>query len=220
NSKLDPNYRIQYDISYIDRLVKEYRIDKFDLNLNNSVTFKQVGIGITAGPRKTKKNELRKFLSAELKSNAEVMLITQETIRHPIYERLTPMPYANHITKAALNITKKLKPYIAIHWRMETGKIGLMPRCAKSLVTYLKKLSLKTGIKNIYLATDYPFFKQNGKLKTQSSTFTKIHKEHHIAMKILKSSFKINTWVSTHGLDYLQSYPIKNEHLQEEFGGS
>ncbi|CAG8802742.1 12226_t:CDS:1 [Gigaspora margarita] len=217
DSKFDPNYTIQYDISYIDKLVKEYRIDQFDFNLNNSVIFKQVGVGITAGPRKSENNELREFLSAELKSNAEVMLITHETIRHAIFEKLTPMPYASHITKAALNITKKLKPYIAIHWRMEKGQINLMPKCSKSLVTYLRKLKKRTGIKNIYLATDYPFFRQN---KTQSRTFTRIYEEHHTAMKILNISFNLNTWVSTHGLDYLQSYPIKNEQLQEELEGS
>ncbi|KAF0516108.1 proteophosphoglycan 5 [Gigaspora margarita] len=156
SSKSNPNFTIQYNTAYIDKLVKERRIDMFDLKLNDSAIFKQIGIGITAGRNEVEKNKLKNFLSDELKNDAEVMLITQEIIRHPMFEKLTPMPYASHVTKAASKLAEKLKPYIAIHWRMEEGQVELMPQCAESLVTYLKNLSLKSGISNFYLATDYP----------------------------------------------------------------
>ncbi|RIB13215.1 hypothetical protein C2G38_1752429 [Gigaspora rosea] len=221
NSKSNPNYTIQDDTPYFDRLLREYKMDKFDLKLNNSAIFKRINIGITSndpkkGQTKQKIDELKKFLEAELESNAEVMLITQEAIYAPLFERLMPISYASHITNAALNISKKLKPYIGIHWRMERGQIELMPKCAESLVTYIRSLSLNTGIETIYLATDYPL---NGANKTQSYTFKNIGEKHHTAMKILTSSFDVNTLISTHALDYLQMYPIGSDQLQEEMSG-
>ncbi|CAG8493848.1 20343_t:CDS:2 [Dentiscutata erythropus] len=221
NSNINPNYTIQYDTSYFDKLLREYRMDKFDLKLNNSAIFKRISIGTTANDsRKGQENyELNQFLKAELESNAEVMLITHDVIRGPIFERLSPMPYARHITNAASRLAKKLKPYIAIHWRMEQGQENLMPKCAESLVTYIRNLSLTTGIKNIYLATDYPLATYNENNKAQSCTFSNINENHHTAMKILQSSFNVNTWVSTHALDYLQLYLIRSEQLQEELSG-
>ncbi|CAG8815221.1 15209_t:CDS:1, partial [Dentiscutata erythropus] len=216
----NPNYTIKYDITYFDKLLREYQMDKFNLKLNNSATFKRINIGITAfSPRRGQENlELKKFLSAELESNAEVMLLIQEAIYGPIFERLMPMSYASHVTKAASNLSKKLKPYIGIHWRMERGQINLMPKCAESLVTYIRNLSLTTGIENIYLATDYPLV-NNGNNIAQSRTFHNLGENHHTAMKILHSSFNVNTWVSTRALDYLQLYPIEGEHLKVELNG-
>ncbi|CAG8803384.1 5843_t:CDS:2, partial [Racocetra fulgida] len=137
---------------------------------------------------------LKQFLLDELESNAEVMLIMQEKIYGPIFERLAPMPYASHITNAASNLANKLKPYIAIHW--------------------------PSGITNIYLATDYPLAEYMHNT-AQSDTFYHIYEEHLIAMRILNSSLNINTWVSTHALDYLKLslYPTKTKQLQEELGG-
>ncbi|CAG8852458.1 44699_t:CDS:1, partial [Gigaspora margarita] len=218
NSRFNPNYTVQDNTPYFDKLLRIYRVDKFDLKLNNSAIFKRINIGTVANDSKIgqKNDELKKFLAVELESNAEVMLITHDIIRGSMFERLSPMPYARHITKAASKLAEKLKPYIAIHWRMERGQVNLMPQCAKGLVTYLKNISLKTGIKNIYLATDYPLIKGN---KAQSRSFHRISKKHHKAMKILKSSFKVNTWVSTHALDYLQLYPMGGEQIQVELSG-
>ncbi|CAG8509126.1 2751_t:CDS:1 [Cetraspora pellucida] len=222
NSKSNPNYTVQYDTPYIDELVKEYEMDRFNLKLDNSTIFKRISIGTNGrSPRKGgKNNDLKNFLSEELESNAEVMLITQKGIRGPIFERLTPIPYASHITNAASNLTNQLKPYIAIHWRMESAKLNLMPKCAESLVTYLRNLSLTTGITTIYLATDYPLAEYKNKT-AQSETFSHIYEEHHTAMKILNSSLNINTWVSTHALDYLQLTldPTKKELLLKELSG-
>ncbi|CAG8553508.1 21443_t:CDS:2, partial [Racocetra persica] len=161
-------------------------------------------------------NDLNQFLSDVLESNAEVMLITQEGIRGPIFERLAPMPYASHITNAASNFANKLKPYIGIHWRMESGQLDLMSKCAESLVTYIRNF----GITNIYLATDYPLAEYMHN-KAQSDTFHHIHEEHHIVMRILNSTLNINTWVSTHALDYLKSSlnATKTNQLQEELRG-
>ncbi|CAG8781087.1 9398_t:CDS:1, partial [Racocetra fulgida] len=218
----NPNYTIQYDTPYIGKLLKKYGMDKFNLNLNNSTTFKRIGIGTYGqSPRHGSKNsDLKQFLSDELESNAEVMLITQEGIRGLIFDRLAPMPYASHITNAASNLTNKLKPYIAIHWRMESGQLDLMSKCAESLVTYIRNFSLSSGITNIYLATDYPLAEYMHNT-AQSDTFHHIYEEHHIAMRILNSSLNINTWVSTHALDYLKLslYPTKTKQLQKELSG-
>ncbi|KAF0520792.1 proteophosphoglycan 5 [Gigaspora margarita] len=177
NSASNPNYIVKHNTEYFDRLLSEYRMDQFDLKLNNSAIFKQISIGRNArDSRKGNKDDrLKQFLATELESNAEVMLITHDQ-----------------------------------------GQVDLMPRCSENLVAYLKNLSLKTGITNIYLATDYPLVKH----KAQSHTFDNIGIKHHTAMKILNSSFIVNTWVSTRMLNYLHSYPVKRDLLQEELGGS
>ncbi|RIB06369.1 hypothetical protein C2G38_2277779 [Gigaspora rosea] len=218
NSRFNPNYTVHDNTPYFDKLLREYKIDKFDLKLNNSAIFKRIHIGLAANDSRIgqKNDELKKFLATELESNAEVMLITHDVIRGPMFERLSPIPYAHHITKAASKLAEKLKPYIAIHWRMERGQVNLMPQCAKGLVTYLKNISLKTGITNIYLATDYPLIRGN---KAQSRTFHRIGKKHRTAMKILNSSFNVNTWVSTRALDYLRFYPIGSKKLKKELNG-
>ncbi|CAG8593592.1 35773_t:CDS:1 [Gigaspora margarita] len=224
NSKRNPNFTVKDNTAYFDRLLSEYRMDRFDLRLNNSAIFKRIHIGNMGHSSRhgNKNDKLKKRLTTELKSNAEVMLIKHDVIRGPIFERLSPMPYALHITKAASKLAEKLKPYIAIHWRMEQGQVGLMPQCSKSLVTFLKNLTLNTGITNIYFATDYPLVNnkdKNNKVRSQSSSFNYIGNKHHTAMKILNSSFNLNTWVSTHALDYLQLYPMGGEKIQEELSG-
>ncbi|CAG8615977.1 12502_t:CDS:2 [Gigaspora margarita] len=162
NSRLNPNYTVQDNTAFFDRLLSEYRMDRFDLRLNNSAIFKRIHIGnMGHSSRYGNKNvKLKKRLAAELKSNAEVMLIKHD-------------------------------------------------------------LTLKTGITNIYLATDYPLVshKKNNKILSQSDTFMNIRGNHHTAMKILNSSFNVNTWVSTHALDYLQLYPMGGEQIQEELSG-
>ncbi|CAG8531657.1 5782_t:CDS:2 [Gigaspora margarita] len=189
NSKTNPKYVVKHNTEYFDRLLSEYRMDKFDLQLNNSAIFKQISIGrnVRDSKKGNKDDRLKQFLATELESNAEFMLITHDVIRGPIFERLAPIPYASHITKAASKLVEKLKPYIAIHWRMEEGQVDLMPQCSENLVSY---------------------------------TFDNIGIKHHTAIKILTSSFNVNTWVSTRMLYYLQSYPVKRDLLQKELGGS
>ncbi|KAF0425085.1 proteophosphoglycan 5 [Gigaspora margarita] len=92
------------------------------------------------------------------------------------------IPYLPYIIKQSKNIIKILKPYIAIHWRMEQGNPILMPQCAKRLVKEVKKIQKKYGIKkNVYFATDFPL---NGG-KSQSQTFHKISKFHKNLLKYL-----------------------------------
>ena len=43
-SNSNPNYTIQYDTPHIGKLLKKYGMDKFNLKLNNSTTFKRIGI--------------------------------------------------------------------------------------------------------------------------------------------------------------------------------
>ncbi|CAG8577240.1 18673_t:CDS:2, partial [Racocetra persica] len=209
-SRISSLKNIPFDFYYnVDELSKKFPQVKFILQHEFQKWAKE-----------RENNDLNQFLSDVLESNAEVMLITQEGIRGPIFERLAPMPYASHIINATSNLANKLKPYIGIHWHMESGQLDLMSKCAESLVTYMRNFSLASGITNIYLATDYPLAEYIHN-KAQSDTFNHIHEEHHIAMRILNSTLNINSWVSTHALDYLKSslYPTKTNQLQEELRG-
>ncbi|CAG8750830.1 12082_t:CDS:1, partial [Racocetra persica] len=103
-------------------------------------------------------------------------------------------------------------PYIAIHWRMENGQPSLIPKCAKNLIKTVKKIQNQYGIKNVYLAADFPL--NSG--RAQSDSFRKLSNFHKEAIKILglNNSFvnssdhiKFNTWVSMDGLSQIRNDP-------------
>ncbi|CAG8517624.1 14716_t:CDS:1 [Acaulospora morrowiae] len=189
------------------------KMKRFDFAFDNSSAFLQLNIGDDSSWMTGEGNRnMLNFLTTTLNSKAEVVLLVHD--RKFLIETTNPVPYAKHLTNAAEKVIKKLDKYIAIHWRMERGEVAMMPECAKRLVVYLERLASKTGINNIYLATDYPLLQ-----KPQSDTFHKLGDEHHQAMKILNSSFHLNTWVSTHSLDYLKEYTDLAKPLEDELAG-
>ncbi|CAG8728008.1 7604_t:CDS:1, partial [Acaulospora morrowiae] len=188
---------------------------EFDFKFNNSTSFLQLNVGDYGSWASGKGNKrMLRFLISTLnsKKNEEVMLIVHD--RKTLIKIKDSIPYAKHLVNAAEKIINGLGEYIAIHWRMEGGEVTLMTKCTEQLVTYLKNLTSKTGINNIYFATDYPLSQ-----RPQSDTFHKLSNEHHQAVKILNSSFYLNTWVSTHSLDYLKEYTALLEPLEDELRG-
>src|SRR5581483_5924281 len=100
------------------------------------------------------------------------------------------------------------------------AKKNFLPYCVDGLIKFLYEVRNKTGIKNIYFATDYPLV-NSGRSLPQSSTFNTLYDEHHEAFKKLNSTFTINTWVSMKALDYLyELFPKYKKYIDEELGGS
>ena len=76
----------------------------------------------------------------------------------------------------------------------------------------IKKLKESHGIQNVYLATDYPI--SGG--KSQSQTFHPLTENHHQAMRILNSTFKVHSWVSSNIFSELRN----DETFEIEFLGA
>ncbi|EXX76331.1 uncharacterized protein OCT59_027780 [Rhizophagus irregularis] len=201
------SYTVNHVQPYVEKLNLSNCLRLFNLRLNDTTIFKDIYL--------SKGKNLETFenlILKELDTNAEVLLIKHE-IRYPLFKPLSSLDYANHIIDAANSISEKLRPYIASHWRMELGKPKMMPDCAKNLVKWVKDKESRTGIKNLYLATDYPLLGEN---KAQSTTFHVITKYHINAIQILNSSVSLNTWVSLHPFDYLP----KDKWIKKELMGA
>ncbi|CAH1766508.1 7537_t:CDS:2, partial [Entrophospora sp. SA101] len=137
-----------------------------------------------------KRDEFSEFMIKSLESDSQILL-TNVRLKRSIFSNLNkPIPYAEHIRNEALKISNQLESsYIAIHWRMEGELPENMPNCAIELVKAIQKIREDTGIKNVYLATDFPITcEKNGS----------------ITMKILISAIKdIKTWKSLNAFGYL-----------------
>jgi len=160
---------------------------------------------------------ITKYLTTHLDLKEEVLLVRYELI-NPLFPSkgpIVPIPYASYLVKAANNAKKQLRPYMGIHWRMETAKPELIPSCAKDLVKYIKNMKFSKKIKNIYFVTDYPLINTH---KSRSSIFQNLNNNHHEAMKLLNSTFILNTWVSMKSLDFLyEKFPEYKKEIDQEF---
>lgn len=114
-----------------------------------------------------------------------------------------PLKYAKRWSSLATSLSKRMYPYIAVHWRMELVPPENLPQCALDLVEMLKDISkgqvpsatsnrrAKSAIpkvKTIYLATDYPLEDPDGGKNgiKHSGTFKEITDQHHEAIRLLK----------------------------------
>nr|CAG8433136.1 655_t:CDS:2 [Entrophospora candida] len=166
------------------------------------------------------------FVIENLKSDSQILLVGVNMGRQMFLNMYEPIPYAEHIRNEALKIANQLNSsYIAIHWRMELVLPENLPNCAIELVKEIQQIRKDTGIKNVYLATDFPIiYEKNGSISmnskdignhAQSGTFHPITSHHIKAMKILISAIKdIKTWKSLDGFGYLK-YIGKEEENKE-----
>ncbi|CAG8774541.1 29344_t:CDS:2 [Gigaspora margarita] len=189
---------------------KKYCLDKFDLNITDYKEF-HTGIEIKELNQKAMLNLVTNTLKIPPIAESEVIMILNTSPKEMLPKINKVIPYSPHIIKQTKSIIKKLKPYIAIHWRMEQGNPRLMPQCAKRLVKEVKKIQKKYGIKNVYFATDFPL---NGD-KAQSQTFHKISKFHKKSIEILEH-IKFDTWISLDGFSQIRN----NSKYEKEFKGS
>ncbi|CAG8624329.1 10605_t:CDS:2, partial [Acaulospora morrowiae] len=206
------NFSVESIKPYPDILKKKNCLSRFDFRLDDTTTFKQFYTESKFYSNIKKHTAFANFLVDNLRSDVEVLL-TSHFVFHPLFPKDTPpIPYAPYISDEAAKITNKIKPYIAIHWRMERAKIDLLQECAQSLVEAVNSLKETHGIQNVYLATDYP----TGGGKTQSSTFHKLTGNHHKAMEIVNSELNVYTWVS---MDIFSNIK-KDESMEKEFLGA
>ncbi|CAG8699160.1 992_t:CDS:1, partial [Racocetra fulgida] len=181
---------------------KSFCLDRFNLNITN---YKEFHTGL----RKLNREAMLKLVTNTLNSLEHEAIMILDTSPQEFFPRITEtIPYSPSIIKESKKILKKLKPYIAVHWRMEHAVPELMPKCANKLVKTLKKVQKKYGITNVYLATDYPL---DG--KPQSQTFHHISYFHKEAIEILglnvnnSKHIKFDTWISMDAFSQIRDDP-------------
>ncbi|CAG8433179.1 9580_t:CDS:2 [Diversispora eburnea] len=172
------NMAVEQGIKFGSIRKRKVCLNQFDLNITD---YKEFHTGISKPPDFHEKmfNFLTKVLSETTKY--EVIMVLNRSPREMLPIIHKPIPYSPYIYQQSQEIIDKLRPYIAIHWRMEQATPENMPRCAKHLLKTLLRVKKSYGIKNIYLATDYPLL--GG--KAQSETFYVVSNFHTKAMNIL-----------------------------------
>lgn len=132
--------------------------------------------------------------------DADVLLLHWD-LRHFPFAMLSQsqsLNYSSNTRKLADKLTKPYKPYVAVHWRMETVPPALLPDCAEALVDTLSILladpTLAEGISSVWLATDLPWSGtsdlQPKSPVLRSNTFRNVAGEHMEAVEIVKAAFE------------------------------
>src|SRR5439155_195229 len=182
---------------------KEY-IGSSELNINkfrskkclqsfDHLEYENTTLGIRFRRANAHNVEAAKFVINALRSvKSDVMLMRYGAYRFN-YSHLkhppAPLTYAERLVKHAEAAATLLYPYIAVHWRMETAKPDKLVQCSRNLIDHINQIKKKTGIVNVYVATDYPI--DGG--RRHSGTFHKLTKEHHRAANELKNNVNLYT---------------------------
>ncbi|CAG8797343.1 948_t:CDS:1, partial [Racocetra fulgida] len=125
--------KVEEGVEFGHQKKKSLCIDQFNLNITN---YKVIHPGIK---KKLNKEVMLKFVTDTLKTppmtgEYEVIMILNKLPRETFPSSNKVIPYSPYIIKESKKIINKLKPYIAIHWRMESGQPPLIPKCAKNLI--------------------------------------------------------------------------------------
>jgi hypothetical protein len=115
-------------------------------------------------------------------------------------EAQNPLTYNQRWVDIADTISSQLKPFMAIHWRMEQLEpvSNLLP-CAEDLVDKIHQLESKGDKKikakhpNVFLLTDYPHLLNTTGAKPESNSFhlNQLKSEHHNAIEYLYTHLNI-----------------------------
>ncbi|KAL1914747.1 uncharacterized protein VTP21DRAFT_8005 [Calcarisporiella thermophila] len=130
------------------------------------------------------------------RASPDVMLVRYD-LRHPLFDVPVagpPLNYDHRWFEEAASLARTLRPFIAVHWRMETMDPSVLPTCAHRLAAYLRDLKTRFGMENVYLATDYPL---EGRY-SHSSTWhlDQMAPDHHRAIRELKSEVDLVSWMT------------------------
>ncbi|KAI9281980.1 hypothetical protein BY458DRAFT_498589 [Sporodiniella umbellata] len=132
-------------------------------------------------------------------------------IRDP--EARQPLPYSRLLTKVANDIALQLKPFMAIHWRMERLEpVSNLNPCAKNLIQKIHQIDANSTHQhpNVYLLTDYPHLLNTPGARPESSSFlpSELKPEHHQAIQTLYTH--LNVTLSSSG-----DHPIPYDRLPQ-----
>ncbi|CAG8488430.1 3728_t:CDS:2 [Paraglomus occultum] len=192
---LDSSYKIKKEQIKSEKLnLEKYKIDNcmqpFYLDYEDKA--RTILIRKTFNDR----DAIARFVIDGLRSvQSDVLLMNYSFPRfnYPNLQReMPPLNYANYLIEQAKNAASSIRPYVGIHWRMESAKAKNLVNCSVSLVEYIKRVKQEHKIKNVYIATDYPL---DGGDNSHSDTFATLTENHHKAANILNNSLDFYTWM-------------------------
>lgn len=130
-----------------------------------------------------------------------------------------PISYSKRWVDIADKISEQLKPYIAIHWRMERLEplSNLLP-CAVNLVNEIQKLDPEGSASkhpNVFLLTDYPHLLNSTGAVPESNSFrpSQLKPQHHEAISYLYQHLNISLTTIADKKIHHDQLPKENWHL-------
>lgn len=160
------------------------------------------------------------------------VLVVHWDLRHLAFATPPTTPglaYSENLWELAGMLAPPSKPYLAVHWRMETVEPELLPDCAEALVDTLSILlaepTLAKDIKTVWLATDMPGSLTSGVSlqgpALRSNTFKVITGQHTEALGILKAAFDrggpLEDWTVTGLAEQMQRVRSELASAKREF---
>ncbi|KAK4509104.1 uncharacterized protein ATC70_007454 [Mucor velutinosus] len=135
------------------------------------------------------------------------------------HDAQAPLPYSQRWVDVANQISNQLKPYMAIHWRMERLEpvSNLLP-CAMDLIDKVHQLTIDNNEQkypNVFLLTDYPHLINATGARPESNSFrmSELKNEHHQAIQYLYQHLNISlTSVNNNKIPY-NELPSDNWHI-------
>ncbi|OZJ05353.1 hypothetical protein BZG36_01556 [Bifiguratus adelaidae] len=94
--------------------------------------------------------------------------------------------YEASLFELANQVAERFRPFVAVHWRMETMDPSNLPSCASRLVTHLQEVQTLYNIPNVYLATDYPV--EGGFSRSYTWKLNQVEPDHREAFEIFKEN--------------------------------
>jgi hypothetical protein len=162
------------------------------------------GKEVAAGFREREMSAPSDVLVVEYDLRYEMLTPSVAASFNPHSNHLSPSPfsyfdYRSHFVDLANQLTTRLSPYVAIHWRTETLDVRHLPSCASSLIETLVAIKRQhPSVSAVYLATDYPIESlrlsstpiHHLPAKAHSGTFTKsLTPAHEAAMRGFLAEF-------------------------------
>lgn len=140
-----------------------------------------------------------------------------------------PISYNKRWEDIAERISSELKPYIAVHWRMERLEpvSNLLP-CAQGLIDEIHKLDPESQQQqqqqqqvserkhlNVFLLTDYPHLLNTTGARPESASFypSQLRKEHHDAIHYLYTHSNVSLTTLNDEQIHYEQLPKDNWHL-------
>ncbi|KAL1922502.1 uncharacterized protein VTP21DRAFT_10041 [Calcarisporiella thermophila] len=130
------------------------------------------------------------------RDTADVLLVRYD-LRFPLFNLTSmgpPLVYDRLWYDQAMSVAESLRPFIAVHWRMETMPAEVLPECAVKLANHLNGIKQRLNISTVYLATDYPLEGRYAHSSTWHSN--QMEQGHHEAIGLLKEKVDIVTWMT------------------------
>ena len=171
--------------------------------------------------------DMASLAAQDAPSDPDVLLV-QWNLRHLPFvtpETLSPLQYSEKLWQFSRRLTGPYRPYLTVHWRMETVDPTVLPDCAEALIDTLSTLladpTLAQGIETVWLATDGPWSSSAALARSPerlSNTFKAWKPQHFEAIGIVKAAFAedgpLEEWKLT-GLGE-EIRRLKSDHPDEE----